>query len=184
MARPDKLPKILTEAETDRLLGQPNLRYSGSHRDYLFMRLMLRAGLRVSEATSLRPQHIDLMRRNLSVREGKGAKDCTLWVEEEVLKERPFDECRSETVGSARSPRPYPKSRSQTVPPNLIFVAPSLKPTTPPAPVNFVSEAFERALRAAGRPDLSTGRRSHPHRACGEGNDPRQQTQNALALHT
>jgi integrase len=29
MARPDKLPKILTEEETDRLLSEPNRRYYG-----------------------------------------------------------------------------------------------------------------------------------------------------------
>ena len=52
MARPNKLPRVLTEEETDRLLAQPDQRYFGPHRDYLFMRLMLKAGLRVSEATS------------------------------------------------------------------------------------------------------------------------------------
>ena len=87
MARPDKLPKILTEEETDRLLAQPNQRYFGPHRDYLFMRLMLKAGLRASEATALRPEHLNLMSGKLSVREGKGAKDRTLWVGEEVLEE-------------------------------------------------------------------------------------------------
>ncbi|MCS3665260.1 site-specific recombinase XerD [Salinibacter ruber] len=87
MARPDKLPKILTEAETKRLLNQPNQRYFGPHRDYLFMRLMLKAGLRASEATALRPEHLGLMSGKLSVREGKGAKDRTLWVGEEVLGE-------------------------------------------------------------------------------------------------
>ena len=34
MARPDKLPRVLTEEETDRLLAQPNQRYFGPHRDY------------------------------------------------------------------------------------------------------------------------------------------------------
>ncbi len=87
MARPDKLPKILTEEETDRLLAQPNQRYFGPHRDYLYMRLMLKAGLRASEATALRPEHIDLMSGKLMVREGKGAKDRTLWVGEELLEE-------------------------------------------------------------------------------------------------
>jgi integrase/recombinase XerD len=85
MARPDKLPKILTEAEIEALLSQPNRRYFGPHRDYLFMRLMLKAGLRASEATALRPEHIDLMSGKLSIREGKGAKDRTLWIGEEVL---------------------------------------------------------------------------------------------------
>jgi len=87
MARPDKLPKILTEAETDRLLSEPNQRYFGPHRDYLFMRLMLKAGLRASEATALQPEHVDLMSGKLSVREGKGAKDRTLWVGEDLLEE-------------------------------------------------------------------------------------------------
>ena len=87
MARPDKLPRVLTEEETDRLLAQPNQRYFGPHRDYLFMRLMLKAGLRASEATALQPEHLDLMSGKLTVREGKGAKDRTLWVGEEMLDE-------------------------------------------------------------------------------------------------
>ncbi len=102
MARPDKLPKILTEEETDRLLSQPNQRYFGPHRDYLFMRLMLKAGLRASEATALRPEHIDLMSGKLSVREGKGAKDRTLWVGEEVLGElREWTDRRTEEAKSS-----------------------------------------------------------------------------------
>jgi len=87
VARPDKLPKILTEEETGRLLAQPNQRYFGPHRDYLFMRLMLKTGLRASEATALQPEHLDLMSGKLSVREGKGAKDRTLWVGKDVLEE-------------------------------------------------------------------------------------------------
>ena len=87
MAHPDKLPKILTEEETDRLLAQPNQRYFGPHRDYLYLRLMLKAGLRASEATALQPEHLNLMSGRLSVREGKGAKDRTLWVGEELLEE-------------------------------------------------------------------------------------------------
>lgn len=87
MSRPDRLPKVLTEEETTRLLEQPNRRYFGPHRDYLYMRLMLKAGLRASEAVSLRPEHIDLMSGKLMVREGKGAKDRTLWLGEELLGE-------------------------------------------------------------------------------------------------
>ncbi len=99
MARPDKLPKILTEEETDLLLAQPNQRYFGPHRDYLFMRLMLKAGLRASEATALQPEHIGLMSGKLSVREGKGAKDRTLWVGEDLLEElREWTDRRNEEV--------------------------------------------------------------------------------------
>jgi integrase/recombinase XerD len=87
MARPDKLPLVLTEEETGRLLSEPNQRYYGPHRDYLYMRVMLKAGLRASEAVSLQPEHIDLMSGKLTVREGKGAKDRTLWIGEELLEE-------------------------------------------------------------------------------------------------
>lgn len=84
---PDRLPKVLTEAETDALLDQPNDRYFGPHRDYLYMRLMLKAGLRAAEAVSLRPEHLSLMHGKLMVREGKGAKDRTLWIGEELISE-------------------------------------------------------------------------------------------------
>jgi integrase/recombinase XerD len=56
MARPDQLPKVLTEPEITSLLEQPNQRYFGPHRDYLYMRIMLKAGLRASEAVSLQTQ--------------------------------------------------------------------------------------------------------------------------------
>lgn len=38
------------------------------------MRLVLKAGLRASEAVSLRPEHLGLMSGTLMVREGKGTK--------------------------------------------------------------------------------------------------------------
>jgi len=104
MARPDRLPKILTKEETKRLLAQPNQRYFGPHRDYLYMRLMLKAGLRASEATALQPEHLDPMSGKLTVREGKGAKDRTLWVGEEMLGElREWASRRSEEVGGEKA---------------------------------------------------------------------------------
>ena len=67
------------------------------------MRLMLKAGLRASEATAFRPKHIDLMSGKLSVREGKGAKD-RLWVGEEMLEElREWTDRRSEEVGNGEA---------------------------------------------------------------------------------
>jgi integrase len=89
MARPDQLPKVLTEPEITSLLEQPNQRYFGPCRDYLYMymRFMLKAGLRASEATALRPEHIGLMSGKLMVREGRGAKDRALWIVEELLEE-------------------------------------------------------------------------------------------------
>jgi len=87
MSRPDKLPKILTEAEADRLLAQPNRRYFSPHRDYLFMRLMLKAGLRSAEAVALKPEHVDMPTGKVMVRDGKGAKDRTLWISDDLRDE-------------------------------------------------------------------------------------------------
>jgi integrase len=68
MSRPDQLPKILNGAESEALVSQPNQRYYSPHRDYLYMRLMLKAGLRASEAVSLKPEHVDLMSGNVKER--------------------------------------------------------------------------------------------------------------------
>jgi len=87
MSRPDKLPKILTDAEAERLLSQPTQRYFSPHRDYLFMRLMLKTGLRAAEAVALRPEHIDMTTGKVMVREGKGAKDRTLWISNDLRDE-------------------------------------------------------------------------------------------------
>jgi integrase/recombinase XerD len=103
MPRSNKLPRVLTDAETSSLLEQPNQRYYGPHRDYLYMRIMLKAGLRASEAVSLQPEHIDLMSGKLMVREGKGAKDRTLWIGEDLLEElREWMDCRQETAGDPK----------------------------------------------------------------------------------
>jgi len=80
-----KLPEVLTGEEQKALLSQPNPRYPTGERNRLLMRLMLDAGLRVSEALALRWEHIDLMSGKLMVREGKGAKDRTLWLGEDNL---------------------------------------------------------------------------------------------------
>jgi len=81
-----KLPEVLTGEEQKALLSQPNPRYPTGERNRLLMRLMLDAGLRVAEALALRWEHIDLMSGKLMVREGKGAKDRTLWLGKEDLK--------------------------------------------------------------------------------------------------
>jgi len=80
-----KLPEVLTAGEQRTLLSQPNPRYPTGERNRLLMRLMLDAGLRVAEALALRWEHIDLMSGMLMVREGKGAKDRTLWLGEDNL---------------------------------------------------------------------------------------------------
>ena len=82
MARPKKLPTVLTEDEQARLLAQPNPRYPTGERNGTMLRLMLNTGLRLAEVTALRWRDIDLTTGKLMVRQGKGAKDRTLWVGE------------------------------------------------------------------------------------------------------
>jgi integrase/recombinase XerD len=78
--RGGKLPEVLTAEESEALLRQPNPRYPTGERNRLMLSLMLNTGLRLSEATSLRWRDLDLVSGKLLVRQGKGAKDRTLWV--------------------------------------------------------------------------------------------------------
>lgn len=74
------LPKVLSDAERQSLLGQFNTRYPSSHRNLCMIRVMLDAGLRAGEVVAVRPEHLDMTTCKLIVREGKGAKDRTLWL--------------------------------------------------------------------------------------------------------
>jgi integrase/recombinase XerD len=75
-----KLPEVLTETEQAALLAQPNPRYPTGQRNRALLQLMLDTGLRVSEACALRWRDIDFTTGQLMVRQGKGAKDRTLWI--------------------------------------------------------------------------------------------------------
>ena len=81
------IPVVLTEEEQEDLLNQFNVRYVTSQRNKVMFQLMLNTGLRVSETTSLRWEDVNLTSGKLMVREGKGAKDRSLWVDEDQLKE-------------------------------------------------------------------------------------------------
>jgi len=80
-----QIPVVLTEEEQQKLLNQFNERYVTSQRNKVMFQLMLNTGLRVSEAVSLRWEDVNLTSGKLMVREGKGAKDRTLWVDEAQL---------------------------------------------------------------------------------------------------
>ena len=82
MARPKKLPTVLTEDEQEQLLEQANPRYPTGERNQTMLRLMLNTGLRLAEVTALKWRDIDLTTGKLMVRQGKGSKDRTLWVAE------------------------------------------------------------------------------------------------------
>ena len=81
-----KIPEVLTESEQTALLAQPNPRYPTGARNRTMIQLMLDTGLRLAEACALRWKDIDLTTGKLMVRQGKGAKDRTLWIGEEDLK--------------------------------------------------------------------------------------------------
>ena len=85
MTRPKRLPTVLTDEERRALLKQPNSRSPTGMRNYCIMRLMLDAGLRVSEALSLRTNDINWNTGELVVRQGKGNKDRVLWVNGSTL---------------------------------------------------------------------------------------------------
>jgi integron integrase len=66
---PRSLPVVLTQKEVTSVLG----RLSGTHR--LVGMLLYGAGLRLTEALTLRVKDLDLQRGELTVRRGKGQKD-------------------------------------------------------------------------------------------------------------
>ncbi|MBS3788892.1 tyrosine-type recombinase/integrase [Candidatus Bipolaricaulota bacterium] len=78
-----QIPVVLTEEEQQSLLDQFNERYVTSQRNKVMFQLMLNTGLRVSEAVSLRWEDVNLTSGKLMVREGKGAKDRTLWIDDD-----------------------------------------------------------------------------------------------------
>jgi integron integrase len=67
--RPKRLPVVLTQAEAHSLLA----RMSGTHA--LIAKLMYGTGMRLLECLQLRVKDVDLGRREVIVRQGKGAKD-------------------------------------------------------------------------------------------------------------
>jgi len=68
-SRPKRLPVVLTRAEVRRVLEHLHGKY------WLVAALLYGSGLRLMEALRLRCKDIDLERRTLVVRDGKGAKD-------------------------------------------------------------------------------------------------------------
>lgn len=63
----------------------PNRRYPTGFRNLVMMSLMLDAGLRCAEVLALRLVDMELQSGKLTVRDGKGGKDRTLWLNETVL---------------------------------------------------------------------------------------------------
>ena len=85
MARPRRLPDVLTGAERHALLAAPRLRAPTGHRDRCLLTLMLNAGLRASEALNVRVRDVDWVSGQLMVRQGKGKKDRAVWLNDTDL---------------------------------------------------------------------------------------------------
>lgn len=84
MPAPKKLPRVLTDPEARALIDAFNLRYAAGVKNRCLVRLMLEAGLRVSEVVGLRPADLDMQSCRLLVKDGKGGKDRVLWISEDL----------------------------------------------------------------------------------------------------
>lgn len=73
------LPKVLDRDEARAILSSFHTRYRSQHRNQLALRIMLETGLRAGEVVALRKDHVDLEKCRITIREGKGAKDRTVW---------------------------------------------------------------------------------------------------------
>lgn len=82
--RQRKLPRILEDDQREAMLAQFDLRYPSGMKNLCMARLMLDAGLRVSELVDLKPGHLNMTTCKLTVIEGKGGKDRILWVSEDL----------------------------------------------------------------------------------------------------
>jgi site-specific recombinase XerD len=72
---------FLTSEEVERLLAQPDSSTLGGLRDRALLELLFSSGLRVSELVSLDRDHVNLKRREFTIR-GKGQKDRPVFISE------------------------------------------------------------------------------------------------------
>lgn len=70
---------FLTPEEVERLINEPNIDTINGLRDRAILELLFSSGLRVSELVSLDKDHINLKRREFTVR-GKGQKDRPIFI--------------------------------------------------------------------------------------------------------
>ncbi len=80
-----RIPTTLTMEEQEKLIKVPNKRYWTGHRNRTLLRFLLDSGLRISEATNLTWQDLDLQTGKTHVRRGKGCKDRILWLNDACL---------------------------------------------------------------------------------------------------
>ena len=71
----NKLPKILSRSEVEKLLSIPNPRYPTGLRNRVILQLFYKAGLRRAEVINLMPADIDWENNFLYIQNSKGGKD-------------------------------------------------------------------------------------------------------------
>ncbi len=168
MAAPKKLPRVLTDDEAKALIDVFNLRYDAGVKNRCLVRVMLEAGLRVSEAVSLRPAALDMQSCRLVVKDGKGGKDRVLWISEDLrdLVGR-WKACRPESswlfptrTGSKTSPRSVRRTVKTYAHKAAIVNADEISPHT--LRHTFATRLLRRSgnirmvQKALGHSDLST----------------------------
>lgn len=136
------IPRVLDEGEQEDFLAEFNTRYWTPHRDRTLCLVMLDAGLRVSEAVSLKLDHLDLPKRRLLVREGKGGKDRQVRICPRL----------------ASALKPWLDRRPEALEEETEFVFPT-RTGRPPHP-NQIRKSVKRAARSAG---LSEAGKVTPH---------------------
>jgi len=156
--RPARIPVVLTTSEVRSVLTHLAPPY------HLVVRLLYGSGLRIGEATRLRIKDIDLQRRSLTVRDGKGAKDrvtvladsCIAAVRDQI--ERALAICsddRQRKRGGVLIPyalsRKYPNARFEYA---WQFVFPAQNPSREPRSgewgrYHIYNSSVQRAVKAA-----------------------------------
>ena len=91
--KPARLPTVLTVAETTALLDQIDDGELG-----LIVRLLYGSGLRLLEGLRLRVKDVDLTRRELIVRDGKGGKDRVTMLASQLVEPLRFQIARRKTI--------------------------------------------------------------------------------------
>src|SRR5205814_405262 len=74
---------FLDSGELERLFKQPNVNTENGLRDRAILELLFSSGLRVSELVNLDRDHINLKRKEFTVR-GKGQKDRPIFISQEA----------------------------------------------------------------------------------------------------
>ena len=166
-----RLPVVLTQAEVAQLLG----RLSGVHR--LFGELLYGTGLRIMEGVRLRIMDVDLARREILVRDGKGAKDRVTMLPDRLvgplnrhlqvtkrLHQRDLRECLGAVWLPAALGRKYPAAPREWA---WQYVFPADRLSIDPrggltCRHHMSDQSFQRALRQALR-DSGIAKLATPH---------------------